>query len=72
MEISGRKGHSFTNGYVAKIARKAGAKLVFGSDSHTPDDLLDRSRAEFIAYGAGLEDNEVQAMFKEAETLIGM
>ncbi|TVM03921.1 MAG: PHP domain-containing protein [Candidatus Brocadia sp. WS118] len=72
LEISGRKGHAYANGHVAKIAKKVGAKLVFGSDSHTPDDLLDRSRAEFIARGAGLEEQDIQEIFQEAASLIGL
>ncbi|MCC7212790.1 MAG: histidinol phosphate phosphatase domain-containing protein [Candidatus Brocadia sp.] len=72
LEISGRKGHAYANGHVAKMAKKAGTKLVFGSDSHTPDDLLDRSRAEFIARGAGLEEKDIQEMFNEAASLVGL
>lgn len=72
LEISGRKGHAYANGHVAKMAKKVGTKLVFGSDSHTPDDLLDRSRAEFIARGAGMEEYDIQEMFQEAATLIGL
>ena len=72
LEISGRKGHAYANGHVAKMAKKVGAKLVFGSDSHTPDDLLDRSRAEFIVRGAGLEEHDIQEIFKEAASLIGL
>lgn len=72
LEISGRKGHAYANGHVAKMAKKIGVKLVFGSDSHTPDDLLDRSRAEFIARGAGLEEHDIQEMFHEAASLVGL
>lgn len=72
LEISGRKGHSYANGHVVKMAKKTGAKLLFGSDSHTPDDLLDRCRAMKIARGAGLEENDVLEMFKDAEILIGL
>jgi putative hydrolase len=72
LEISGRKGHSYANGYVVKMAKKVGAKLVFGSDSHTPDDLLDRYHAGQIARGAGLEENDIKEIFKEAEILIGL
>ncbi|MEK7297409.1 MAG: histidinol phosphate phosphatase domain-containing protein [Planctomycetota bacterium] len=72
LEISGRKGHSYANGHVAKMAKKVGAKLVFGSDSHTPDDLLERKQAERIARGAGLEEEDIQMMFKEAESLLGL
>lgn len=72
LEVSGRKGHAYTNGHVVKMAKKSGAKLVFGSDSHTPDDLLDRNGAERIAKGAGLEDEDIRKIFKEAESLIGL
>jgi Histidinol phosphatase and related hydrolases of the PHP family len=72
LEISGRKGHAYANGHVAMIAKKTGAKLVFGSDSHTPDDLLDRSRAESIARGAGLEEKDIQEMFQDAASLVGL
>ena len=72
LEISGRKGHSYANGHVARMAKKVGAKLVFGSDSHTPDDLLERKQAERIARGAGLEEEDIQMMFKEAESLLGL
>ncbi|GAB63397.1 MAG: histidinol phosphate phosphatase domain-containing protein [Candidatus Jettenia sp.] len=70
LEVTGRKGHAYANGHVVKVAKKVGAKLVFGSDSHTPDDLLDRNHAERIARGAGLEDNDIQELFREAESLI--
>ena len=72
LEVSGRKGHAYANGHVVKMAKKVGAKLVFGSDSHTPDDLLDRSHAECIARGAGMEEEDIQIIFKEAESLIGL
>lgn len=72
LEISGRKGHAYANGYVVKMAKKVGAKLIFGSDSHTPDDLLDRNRAECIARGAGLEEKDIKEIFKDAESLIGL
>ena len=52
--------------------KKVGAKLVFGSDSHTPDDLLDRNYAERIVRGAGLEEKDIQEIFREAESLIGL
>ena len=72
LEISGRKGHAYANGHVAKMAKKFGTKLIFDSDSHTPDDLLDRNRAECIARGAGLEEKDIEEIFREAESLIGL
>jgi len=70
LEISGRKGHSFTNGHVARVALAAKAKLVFGSDTHEPEDILSRPMAEKVARGAGLSEAQIAALFKEAEALI--
>ncbi|RPI59713.1 MAG: histidinol phosphate phosphatase domain-containing protein [Planctomycetaceae bacterium] len=67
LEISGKAGHSLCNGHVAQIARAAGAKLIFGSDAHNPAQMPDRAQAERICRGAGLSDEEVQAMFANAE-----
>jgi histidinol phosphatase-like PHP family hydrolase len=72
LEISGRKGHSYTNGHVAQIARKTGAALVFGSDAHAPDDIVDRGMAERLCMGAGLGKDEVMQLFIKAEQLIGL
>jgi len=49
LEVSGRKGHSFTNGHVVKIAQKAGAPLLLNSDAHSPEDLMDIELAKKIA-----------------------
>jgi histidinol phosphatase-like PHP family hydrolase len=67
LEISGRKGHSLTNGHVALMARRAGARLVFGTDAHELGDLMTRARAEQVALGAGMTPEEVAAMFRQAE-----
>ncbi len=56
LEISARKGHSLTNGHVAKTALLAGAKLLLDSDSHREGDLLTDSFASAVVHGAGLED----------------
>ena len=69
LEISGRKGHCLANGHVAKVARASGAKLVFGSDSHAPGDLVTKEQAERILRGAGLDDAEVAQVWKNAEEL---
>lgn len=59
IEISGRKGHSFTNGHVARVAKLAGAKLIVNSDAHDGKDLLTSEFAQKIAQGAGLEQDEL-------------
>ena len=69
LEISGRKGHSFTNGHVLARARESGATLVFGTDAHAPDDLMPRELAHRVARGCGMTDEEVTAMFQSMEEL---
>jgi histidinol phosphatase-like PHP family hydrolase len=69
LEISGRKGHCLANGHVALMGRRTGACLIFGSDSHEPEDLLDRPSAEKVAMGAGLDKKEVKKLFQENKLL---
>ncbi len=69
LEISARCGHSLTNGHVASLARQLGAKLIFGSDAHDCGDFPDRKFAETICRGAGLSDEEVAAIFADAQRL---
>lgn len=70
LEISGRKGHSLTNGHVAAIATKTGAKLVLNTDTHSPSDLVTRETAEQILLGVGLDALGVAKAFKNSENLL--
>ncbi|MCX5804999.1 MAG: histidinol phosphate phosphatase domain-containing protein [Proteobacteria bacterium] len=70
LEISSRKEHSLTNGYVAMMAKKTGAKLVFNTDSHSPSDLATEYDAKRIAMGAGLYEEDFYIMQKNAEELV--
>lgn len=58
LEITTRKGHSLTNGHVAAMARKYGAKLVINNDAHAPGDLVSRELRRAAALGAGLSEEE--------------
>ncbi|MDR3211401.1 MAG: histidinol phosphate phosphatase domain-containing protein [Planctomycetota bacterium] len=69
LEISGRRGHSLTNGHVATMARKHGAKLVFGSDTHDVGDSPTRAQAERILRGAGLSEPEIGQAYQNATEL---
>ncbi len=70
LEITTRKGHSLTNGHVAKLAMAAGAKLVLNTDSHSPSDLVTDAEALKVALGAGLGEEDFTAMQQNAETLV--
>ncbi len=65
LEISGRKGHSFTNGHVAKLALEFGAKLVFDTDSHSPSDLMDMDMALKVLEGAGINRDLAMQIIEE-------
>ena len=56
LELSARKGHSLTNGHIASLAQKVGAKLLLNSDAHSEQDLLTESLADAIIHGTGLDD----------------
>ena len=71
LEISARKGHSLTNGHVAKLALQTGARLIVDSDSHTVGDLLTDAFASDVAHGAGLDDAACKSVLtSSAEALV--
>ena len=72
LELSGRKGHCLANGLVARVAIKAGAKLLVGSDAHAPSDLITPGQAARIAMGSGLTEREAKAVLKNAEELFAL
>ena len=54
VELTARRGHSLTNGHVARVGRAAGVRFVVDSDGHAPGDLLTPELALKVARGAGL------------------
>ena len=70
LEISARKGHSLTNGHVAKLALEMGAKLVLDTDSHEPSDLITMEHALAVIRGAGLDADYAQIMFSNSDQIV--
>ena len=70
LEISSRKGHCLANGHVARVAREAGAKHVFGSDAHAPEDRNTRESALRVLRGAGLDEAEAAEALAESARLL--
>jgi histidinol phosphatase-like PHP family hydrolase len=66
LEISARRGHSLSNGHVAKLARKEGAGLVYDTDAHAPSDLTAEEEARKIVIGAGLSGDDFTIMQNNA------
>jgi putative hydrolase len=70
LEITARKGHSLTNGHVARLARSLGARLVLNTDSHSPSDLITQDEGRRIVEGAGLTVDDFTEMQKNARSLV--
>ena len=70
LEISSRRGHCLANGYVAGIARKCGALLIYSTDSHGPADLTSEEEARKIVMGAGLTADDFALMQQHAVDLV--
>ena len=60
LELTARKGHSLTNGHVARIAQDTGARLTVNADAHGPADFLTAEKAKIVALGAGLSEEQYE------------
>lgn len=69
LEITARKGHSLSNGHVARIAAETGARLVIDTDTHEPGDLITDEFARDILLGAGLSADAIAAVFQNSKNL---
>ena len=70
LEITARKGHSLSNGYVAKEALRFGVRLCINTDSHSPSDLITAERAKQILLAAGIDENRIAAVFENSRQII--
>jgi len=69
LEITTRKGHSLSNGHVAKMAAAAGAKLVIDTDTHEPGDLVTNEFARSVLLGAGIGRKQIEEVFDNSRAL---
>jgi histidinol phosphatase-like PHP family hydrolase len=70
LELTGRKGHSLTNGYVARMAQESGARLVVNADAHGPGDFMSAAMAETVALGAGLDRKQYEKLRQDMSALV--
>ena len=70
LEITARKGHSLTNGHVARLCEKLGTKMVINTDSHAPGDLITDEKAKQVVCGAGLSEEAFADMQQNAARLV--
>jgi putative hydrolase len=70
LELTSRKGHSLTNGHVARLAKMTGASLVLNSDTHTPGDIWPAANLQDLVVGAGLTVDDYHTLIKNAEQIV--
>ncbi|MCE5313341.1 MAG: histidinol phosphate phosphatase domain-containing protein [Nitrospiraceae bacterium] len=70
LEITARKGHSISNGHVARLAQQYGAGMVLNTDSHSPADLITREFGKKVLLAAGIEPDRVEAIFNNSMELV--
>jgi len=70
LEITSRKGHSLSNGHVAREAMRTGVRLCINTDSHSPSDLINSAFAAKILLGAGVDKSALVRIFENSESII--
>ncbi|BCB97318.1 PHP domain-containing protein [Dissulfurispira thermophila] len=70
LEITARKGHSLSNGYVAKLAMQLGIPLTINTDAHSPSDLITKDFAHQILLSAGIDNKTIESIFNHARKLV--
>lgn len=70
IEITARKGHSITNGHVAALSKKHGAKMVLNTDMHGPSDLITIDYAMKVLLGAGISMDDCNEILLNSKKII--
>lgn len=70
LELTGRKGHSLTNGHVARTGLAAGTMFAVNADAHGPGDFLTAEMAQAVALGAGLDRAAYEKLRKDMSKLV--
>ncbi|MCL0071577.1 histidinol phosphate phosphatase domain-containing protein [Thermodesulfovibrionales bacterium] len=70
LEISGRKGHSLSNGHVAKWAIEMGIPLSLNTDAHSPSDLITMGFARQILLSTRVEMERIDSIFQHSRGLV--
>jgi putative hydrolase len=70
LEITSRKGHSLSNGYVAREAMRFGVRLCINTDAHSPSDLITKAFATRVLLASGIEEKRVESVFENSKFII--
>lgn len=70
LELTSRRGHCLTNGYIVAIAMKLGAGIVINTDAHSPEDLITIGQAERILLASGMTKEWVNVVFRNSKAMV--
>jgi histidinol phosphatase-like PHP family hydrolase len=70
LEITAKKGHSLTNGHVARLALLHNVKMVIDTDAHSHNDFISDENAVKVLLGAGLPEGVIKAVFQNSVDLV--
>jgi histidinol phosphatase-like PHP family hydrolase len=70
LEITSRKGHSLSNGHVARVAMETGARMVINTDAHAPEDLISSFRAKTILRASGIPEDMIDGIMENSRRII--
>lgn len=70
LEITARKGHSLSNGYIAKWALEMGIPIIINTDAHSPSDLITKDFSRRILASAGIGYDKIDLIFQHAKNLV--
>jgi len=70
LEITSRKGHCLSNGYIAREAQRFGIPVVINTDAHSPSDLITKETAINILLGAGIEETRINPIFLNSRQIV--
>lgn len=70
LEITARAGHNNTNNHVFEMAKKAGARMCFDTDAHTPENLVTKEKRAEILAAAGMSAADINEAIANSEELV--
>ncbi|HON05579.1 MAG TPA: histidinol phosphate phosphatase domain-containing protein [Candidatus Ratteibacteria bacterium] len=70
IEISARQGHCLGNGNVVKLWMKYNFPVVFNTDSHSPENLVNDSFARKVLLCAGVEETKLEIVFNTSRDIV--
>ncbi len=70
LEITTRRGHCYTNGWVLKMGQETGAKIIVNNDAHKPEDILPYDKMLSVVRGAGGTEELIQRIKDESSKLV--